>query len=125
MRKQIFYLKITAKKNLLFNSQSLLFYFSMSSSPHTIDVSYLARLARLQLTAKEETLFTEQLERVLEHIAKINKLDLSDIEPTAHAISVFDIVREDVVGKSLPKQVVLEQAPHQANGLFVVPKVLE
>ena len=97
----------------------------MSASTPAIDVAYLARLARIQLTTDEETLFTGQLERVLEHIAKINTLDLSGIEPTAHAISVFDVVREDVVGESLPKQVVLEQAPHQANGLFVVPKVLE
>ncbi len=97
----------------------------MSSSTPTIDVAYLARLARIQLTAHEEALFTEQLERVLEHIAKINKLDLSGIEPTAHAISVFDVVREDMVGESLSKQIVLEQAPHQANGLFVVPKVLD
>ena len=97
----------------------------MSASTPAIDVAYLARLARIQLTSDEEALFTGQLERVLEHIAKINTLDLSDIEPTAHAISVFDVVREDVVGESLPKQVVLEQAPHAANGLFVVPKVLE
>lgn len=97
----------------------------MSSSSHTIDVPYLARLARLQLTTEEEALFTGQLERVLEHIDKINTLDLNGIEPTAHAISVFDVVREDVIGKSLPKQVVLDQAPHQANGLFLVPKVLE
>jgi aspartyl-tRNA(Asn)/glutamyl-tRNA(Gln) amidotransferase subunit C len=97
----------------------------MSASTPAIDVAYLARLARIQLTADEETLFTGQLERVLEHIAKINTLDLSGIEPTAHAISVFDVVREDVVEESLSKQVVLEQAPHQANGLFVVPKVLE
>ncbi|MCX6957340.1 MAG: Asp-tRNA(Asn)/Glu-tRNA(Gln) amidotransferase subunit GatC [Verrucomicrobiae bacterium] len=97
----------------------------MSASTPAIDVAYLARLARIQLTTDEEVLFTSQLERVLEHIAKINTLDLSGIEATAHAISVFDVVREDVVGESLPKQVVLEQAPHQANGLFVVPKVLE
>jgi len=97
----------------------------MSASTPAIDVAYLARLARIQLTADEEALFTGQLERVLEHIAKINTLDLSGIEPTAHAISVFDIVREDVVGESLPKQVALEQAPHAANGLFVVPKVLD
>ena len=97
----------------------------MPASTPTIDVAYLARLARIQLTADEEALFTEQLERVLEHIAKINTLDLSGIEPTAHAITVFDVVREDVVGESLPKQVVLEEAPHAANGLFVVPKVLE
>jgi aspartyl-tRNA(Asn)/glutamyl-tRNA(Gln) amidotransferase subunit C len=98
---------------------------NLASSTPAIDVSYLARLARIQLSADEEALFTGQLERVLEHIAKINKLDLNGIEPTAHAISVFDIVREDVVGESLPKEVLLEQAPHTANGLFVVPKVLE
>ena len=97
----------------------------MSASTPAIDVAYLARLARIQLTTDEETLFTGQLERVLEHIAKINTLDLSGIEPTAHAISVFDVVREDILEESLSKQVVLEQAPHAANGLFVVPKVLE
>jgi aspartyl-tRNA(Asn)/glutamyl-tRNA(Gln) amidotransferase subunit C len=97
----------------------------MSSSPQSIDVSYLARLARLQLNAEEEALFTGQLERVLEHIAKIDRLDLSNIEPMAHAISVFDVVREDTVGESLPKEIVLQQAPHATNGLFIVPKVLE
>lgn len=97
----------------------------MSASTPTIDVAYLARLARIQLTADEESLFTGQLERVLEHIDKINKLDLTGIEPTAHAIYVFDVVREDLVGESLPKEIALEQAPHAANGLFVVPKVLD
>lgn len=97
----------------------------MSASTPAIDVAYLARLARIQLTTDEEALFTGQLERVLEHIAKINTLDLSGIEPTAHAISVFDVVREDIVGESLSKHVILEQAPRAANGLFVVPKVLE
>lgn len=97
----------------------------MSAPATTIDVAYLARLARLQLTVEEEALFTGQLERVLEHIAKIDSLDLSGIEPTAHAISVFDVVREDTVGESVSKEVVLEQAPHSANGLFIVPKVLE
>ena len=55
----------------------------------------------------------------------MNKLDISGIEPTAHAITVFDVIREDSITESLPKKTILENAPHNANGLFVVPKVLD
>jgi aspartyl-tRNA(Asn)/glutamyl-tRNA(Gln) amidotransferase subunit C len=55
----------------------------------------------------------------------MNKLDISGIEPTAHAITVFDVIREDAVTESLPKETILANAPHNANGLFVVPKVLD
>jgi len=95
------------------------------ASHHTIDVPYLARLARLEISAEEAELFGGQLERILDHVEQMNKLDISGIEPTAHAITVFDVIREDKVGESLSKTVILENAPHHANGLFVVPKVLE
>lgn len=92
---------------------------------HAIDVPYLARLARLEITPEEAEIFGGQLGRILDHVEQMNKLDISGIEPTAHAITVFDVIREDVVTESLPKQVILENAPHNANGLFIVPKVLD
>ena len=95
------------------------------TSHHAIDVPYLARLARLEITPEEAEIFGGQLGRILDHVEQMNKLDISGIEPTAHAITVFDVIREDVVQESLPKTVVLENAPHNANGLFVVPKVLD
>jgi aspartyl-tRNA(Asn)/glutamyl-tRNA(Gln) amidotransferase subunit C len=98
---------------------------STDSPHHTVDVSYLARLARLELTQEEIDLFGGQLGRILDHVEQMNKLDISGIEPTAHAISVFDVIREDAVTESLPKQTILENAPHNANGLFLVPKVLD
>ena len=97
----------------------------MSSPSHPLDVAYLARLARIILTPEETELFTQQLDRVLEHVERINQLDLTGIEPMAHAISVFDVVREDEPHESLSKVEALANAPHQANGLFIVPKVLE
>ncbi|HLB33137.1 MAG: hypothetical protein A3F67_02525 [Verrucomicrobia bacterium RIFCSPHIGHO2_12_FULL_41_10] len=97
----------------------------MPTHSHPMDVSYLARLARIELTAEETELFTQQLDRVLEHVEQINRLDLTGIEPMAHAISVFDVVRKDISLESLPKSVILKNAPHDANGLFMVPKVLE
>ena len=98
---------------------------STKSAHHSIDVPYLARLARLEITPEEVELFGGQLGRILDHVEQMNKLDISGIEPTAHAITVFDVIREDVEGESLPKAVILENAPHNANGLFVVPKVLD
>lgn len=98
---------------------------STGTPHHSIDVPYLAHLARLEVTQEEIEIFGPQLGRILDHVEQMNKLDISGIEPTAHAITVFDVIREDAVTDSLPKRTILENAPHNANGLFVVPKVLE
>ena len=98
---------------------------SPSTHSHPLDFAYLARLARIAITPEETELFAQQLDRVLEHVELINQLDLTGIEPTAHAISVFDVVREDEPAKSLSREAALANAPHQANGLFMVPKVLD
>ena len=98
---------------------------SPSTPHHTIDVSYLARLARIEITPEEAAIFGPQIGRILDHVEQMNKLDISGIEPTAHAITVFDVFREDAVTESLSKKTILENAPHNANGLFVVPKVLD
>jgi aspartyl-tRNA(Asn)/glutamyl-tRNA(Gln) amidotransferase subunit C len=98
---------------------------STNAPHHTIDVPYLARLARLEVTPEEVEIFGGQLGRILDHVEQMNKLDITGIEPTAHAITVFDVIREDGVTESLPKTTILENAPRSANGLFVVPKVLD
>jgi aspartyl-tRNA(Asn)/glutamyl-tRNA(Gln) amidotransferase subunit C len=98
---------------------------STNAPHHTIDVPYLARLARLEVTPEEVEIFEGQLGRILDHVEQMNKLDITGIEPTAHAITVFDVIREDGVTESLPKAAILENAPRSANGLFVVPKVLD
>lgn len=98
---------------------------SSNAPHHTIDVPYLARLSRLEITPEEVELFGSQIGRILDHVEQMNKLDITGIEPTAHAITVFDVIREDRVAESLPKETVLENAPRGANGLFVVPKVLD
>lgn len=98
---------------------------SPSTPHHSIDVPYLARLARLEINPEEAGIFGIQLDRILDHVEQMNKLDISGIEPTAHAISVFDVIRDDVVTESIVKAMQLSNAPHCANGLFVVPKVLD
>lgn len=90
-----------------------------------LDVAYVARLARLRLTKEETRMFQEQLEQVLQHAAKLDEVDLSEVEVSAHAVPLFDVFREDVARDWFTVDEALSNAPHHANGLFIVPKVVE
>jgi len=89
------------------------------------DVRYTAGLARLNLSEAEAAKFQAQLSQVLEYVEKLKEVDVSQVEATAHANPVFNVVREDEPrGWFSPKEA-LANAPRQGNGLFVVPKVIE
>ncbi len=89
------------------------------------DVRYTAGLARLTLTDEEVSKFQTQLSQVLEYVEKLKNVDVSGVEPTAHASAVFNVVREDEAKEWFNAQEALANAPRQGNGLFVVPKVIE
>lgn len=90
-----------------------------------IDVEYVAHLARVGLTAEEEAKLGAQLGQILHFIEKLNEVDVSKVEPTSHAAPLFNVVREDVARPSLPNEEALKNAPAKANGLFLVPKIVE
>ncbi len=90
-----------------------------------MDVKYVAHLARLHLTPEEERKFGAQLGQVLDYIEKLQRLDVSQVEPTAHAMPLVNVTRSDEARLSLPHDDALRNAPAQANGLFVVPKIIE
>jgi aspartyl-tRNA(Asn)/glutamyl-tRNA(Gln) amidotransferase subunit C len=93
--------------------------------PGDFDVHYVAHLARIALTPAEEEKFGAQLSQVLGYIEKLNQLDVSRIEPTAHAVPLVNVVRPDEVRPSLTNEEALRNAPAKANGLFLVPKIVE
>jgi aspartyl-tRNA(Asn)/glutamyl-tRNA(Gln) amidotransferase subunit C len=93
--------------------------------PGNFDVQYVARLARIALTPAEEEKFAAQLSHVLGYIEKLNQLDVSGIEPTAHAVPLTNVVRSDEVQPCLTNEEALRNAPAKANGLFLVPKIVE
>ena len=90
-----------------------------------LDVAHVAKLARLNLTEEETKLFQAQLGRVLDYAEKLRELDTSAVEETAHAVPIFDVFREDEPRGWLSAEEALRNAPRQANGLFIVPKVVE
>jgi aspartyl-tRNA(Asn)/glutamyl-tRNA(Gln) amidotransferase subunit C len=89
------------------------------------DVKYVAHLARLQLTPDEEKKLGAQLGHILGYIEKLNELDVTGVEPTAHAVPLVNVTRPDEIRPSLPHADALRNAPAQANGLFIVPKIVE
>jgi aspartyl-tRNA(Asn)/glutamyl-tRNA(Gln) amidotransferase subunit C len=90
-----------------------------------IDVNYVAHLARLSLSPEETQKFGEQLADVLGYIEKLKEVDVSGIEPTAHAFPLINVTRPDEVQPSMDHEDALRNAPSTANGLFMVPKIVE
>lgn len=92
---------------------------------HTIDVAYVAELARLKLTPEEARTFQQQLETIVKYVEKIGELDLSGIEPTLHGQSLVNVFREDVVVPSLDRERFLANAPERNGYEFRLPKIVE
>jgi aspartyl-tRNA(Asn)/glutamyl-tRNA(Gln) amidotransferase subunit C len=90
-----------------------------------IDVKYVAHLARLELTAGEEARLGAQLGQILGYIEKLKELDVAAVEPTAHAVPLVNVTRPDEARPSLPHAEAMRNAPAAANGLFLVPKIVE
>ncbi len=90
-----------------------------------IDVKYVAHLARLALTPDEEKKLAAQLGGILDYIEKLKELDVTNIEPTAHAVPMVNVTRADEIRPSLLHDDALRNAPAKANGLFMVPKIVE
>ena len=90
-----------------------------------IDVNYVAHLARLALSPEEAQKFGAQLGQVLGYIEKLGEVDVTGIEPTAHAFPLVNVARPDTVAPSMNHEDAMRNAPAQANGLFMVPKIVE
>ena len=90
-----------------------------------LDVAYVARLARLDLTNAETELFQKQLGDVLRYAEKLREVDVSHVEEAAHAVPIFNVFREDEPCDWFTAKQALSNAPRQANGLFIVTKVVE
>ena len=81
----------------------------------------MARLARLRLTDEEVERMSDELSSILEHVERINELDLDGVEPTSHVIDVENVLRPDEPRPCLPRERALEGAPDAAEGGFRVP----
>ncbi|MFQ5674187.1 MAG: Asp-tRNA(Asn)/Glu-tRNA(Gln) amidotransferase subunit GatC [Nitrospinales bacterium] len=92
-------------------------------SEKKIDVDRIAALARLRLDDAEKTRLASDLEKILEYIDQLNRLDTADVEPTSHVLPIHNVFREDTPGK---KHVdgLIDQAPGRDKGHYEVPQII-
>jgi aspartyl/glutamyl-tRNA(Asn/Gln) amidotransferase C subunit len=92
----------------------------------TLDtVRHIAKLARLNLSPAEETLYTEQLGKILQYFEELKAIDTTNIEPMSHALQVVNVMREDVVVPSPGHEAILANAPDKEKTSFRVPRIGE
>ncbi len=87
-------------------------------------VQHVAKLSRLDLDPDQIHRFAQQLSDVLVHVAKLNELDVTNVEPMAHAMDVTNVMRDDEPQPALPVDDALANAPQRFDSFFQVPKVL-
>jgi aspartyl-tRNA(Asn)/glutamyl-tRNA(Gln) amidotransferase subunit C len=89
------------------------------------EVRHVAMLARLGLSDEEVETMRAQLVNVLDYIAMLEKLDTSQIPPTAQILSHLNVTRPDVSRPSWPTDALLANAPATEGDFFRVPSVME
>ena len=90
-----------------------------------VDVGYVADLARIALTDEEQQEFQRQLDDILEYVSKLAELDVAGIQPTAHAVPMVNVLREDIARPSMDREHVMRNAPASVDDAYVrVPAVI-
>ncbi|MEA2506882.1 MAG: aspartyl-tRNA(Asn)/glutamyl-tRNA(Gln) amidotransferase subunit [Actinomycetota bacterium] len=88
-------------------------------------VDHVARLARLDLSEDERVRMRAELTDILDHVTRIQALDLDGVEPTTHALPLRNVMRADEITPSLSQEEALANAPATEDGRFKVPRIVE
>ncbi|GBR77360.1 aspartyl/glutamyl-tRNA amidotransferase subunit C [Candidatus Termititenax dinenymphae] len=88
------------------------------------DAKHVADLARLELSDKELTVYTEQLNQILDYAKELENLNTDNIEPTYHSIDTGTVLREDKVVDFANKAGIIKNGPDVSGTSFVVPRIL-
>ena len=88
-------------------------------------VLHVAHLARIAITDTEVALFGEQLSNILEYVQQLTELDTSEVPPSEHTLSNFNVIRTDTTQQSWSPDAALRNAPDRHHDFFRVPKVLD
>lgn len=88
------------------------------------DVEYLGKLARIELSEEEKKKLENDLEKILEYISKLNKVNTENVSPTYHVLPVKNVFRKDKVKESFSREELLKNAPDKTEEFFKVPKII-
>lgn len=87
------------------------------------DIRYVARLAELEFSDREISKITPQLDKILEHVARVSAVDTDGVQPTFHAVDIKNVFRDDTIDDSISQEEALKNAPEEEDGGFSVPRI--
>ncbi len=96
----------------------------MADTPD-LNIDRVAKLARIALSPAEKAEYSAQLAGVLKHIEQLKQVDVTGVEPSAHAFAVENVWADDVAQAGLSAEAALQNAPAQRDNMIAVPKVVE
>lgn len=90
------------------------------------NIRTLSRLCRIEVNDEEAHLLSTSLKRILSYASQLQEVDVSDLSPHSHMEEQsIESLREDKIGKHLPREVFLANAPDQVGGMVRVPPVIK
>ena len=87
------------------------------------DVRHVAKLAELDFSDEEVEKITPQLDKILDHVARISTVDTEGVSSTSHVMDINNVFREDVIREPVSHEEALKNAPEKAEDGFSVPKI--
>ena len=97
---------------------------SKTRPPTENDIKHIARLARLQVDESDLAELTQDIQRILAYVSKLEELDTASIPATTHAVALSNDLREDIPKASLATELGLRCAPEPIQGGFGVPQII-
>ena len=88
------------------------------------DVRKVAQLANLDLPENQITTYTTQLERILDYVDQLQRIDTQGVPPTARAVEVTNITRDDSIVSTTSREELLNQAPQREGDFYRVPRII-
>ena len=86
-------------------------------------VKKVAELARLKLDNNQVKQHAEQIEKILDYVNQLEKIDTDGVACTTRAIEVTNVLRSDTNNKFEDRDELLNLAPARENNFFKVPKI--
>ena len=88
-------------------------------------VKKVADLARLKLNTNQVKHHAEQIEKILDYVNQLEKIDTKGVPCTTRAIEVINVLRKDANDKFEGREELLDLAPSRENDFFKVPKIIK
>ena len=97
----------------------------MSDKKSVIDVDYVAALARIDIDAEKKDMFQKDMENIVGYINQLSELDVDGVVPTAHAVEMNNVLREDKAADFFDRELILNNSPELIDDeLIKVPQVV-